>query len=389
MRPLAALVTTGALVLGALVVAPAEASRPREPHQVQRVQIVRASPHSLTLKWAPAKRAQRYLVERARGLDGHAQRWTRSLSHHSTTIKKLRKGALYCFWVRGVNRGRLGDRSHRACQYTIGAQGKNRGPRYDVMTWNVCAAKCGGWDRRRGAAARLIRTRGPSVLMLQEYPPGKGLEKRLGAYAVAEGKAAKALLYKKKRFKVAHRNGKRLTGEINLGYDPGGHMYRWAVWAELVDKRARGKHVIFVSTHLAPGADTKRMSKLRAKNARLMLRGIRRVNDRHVPVVIAGDFNHTQAGRWNGGAGMMKRGGYRNSFFYAQSWYRPNINSYTQKRGRPTWSNLWGRHLDQVWVRPGQVRVLRWSNVARIKNGRYPRPLVSDHNPVMVKLRVN
>jgi endonuclease/exonuclease/phosphatase family metal-dependent hydrolase len=299
-----------------------------------------------------------------------------------TTISGLQPGDLYCFQVRAVNSSGAGRRSPRACQRTVATEGSDVGPVYKVLTYNLCSRVCPGWAGRRDDAAALVARRHPDVVMLTEAVEDSGM-----AGAVGESMrqlihhSGKALLYRTDRFRVANRDGEERTGFLDLGSD------RFAVWAELVDKESE-QHVLFVGVHLSMGKDTQAADAQRGQDATHLVAGIHRINPAGLPVVVAGDFNSYEQRRYDSPGAVMRSAGFANSFWRAHSWVRGNYNSANHGSAVPEISNNWGRHIDQVWAPPGQTQVLRWRNAARIKHGRYV-PLPSNHNPVVVRLRVN
>ena len=201
--------------------------------------------------------------------------------------------------------------------------------------------------------------------MLQETPSDSRIAQAVGGMAQVSAFRSKVLLARKSRFKVAvDRRGHKLAGHSSLGRDSAGRRSpeRWAVWAELVDRRHRNKHVLFVSAHLAPGPDTRRIDDRRARNARNLAAGIARVKRRGVPVVLGGDFNTHQGRNHNTATTALRRGtGLENPYIHGRHWDRGNYNSATGGRARPTIDTAWGHHIDQVWVTRGP----RWSSGGR------------------------
>ncbi len=381
-----------ALVLGALVsvglsTAPAQARR--GPGHVDHVRVVAATRTSLTVTWPKARGAKRYVVERGRGLDMGGRKDVGHPKKSKLTVKGLTPDRLYCFQVRAKNHKRLGDRSRRSCQYPAARQQSRRGASYRVVTYNVCGVACKRWEKRRKPAASLVRRRHPAVVALQESPPTSGMARAIGGMTQTVAHSGKALLYRTKRFTVAKdRRGHARKGVLDLGRDPRARKHRFAVWAELVDRRHSRKHVVFVSVHLSPGGDTKRANRLRSKNTRALVRGLQRVNPARRPVVVAGDFNSNQGRDHDAPGRLMSKQGLDNAFFVAHRWNKPNYNSATQDRAKAIWGTPWGYHVDQVWVNRRRAVVKSWTNAARVRNGRYPTPQISNHSPVLVKVKI-
>lgn len=361
-----------------------------KPAGMGRVTVVSSSKTSLTLTWSAVNGASRYIIERGANLRMHNRTQVRSTTSRTVTIGNLTPGKSYCFQVRAKNGHGLGDRSRKACQFTISRQGGSYGARYRVVTYNTCAVACKGWSNRRPRAAGLVRAQAPDVVALQETPPDSGMARAIGGMTQVVAMKGKALLFRSSRFNVAMANGHRRVGHIDLGKDPRFNKHRYAVWAELVDRAHNNKHVIFLSLHLAPGGDTRKANALRNKNTNRLIDGLRRINPRNArPMVIAGDFNTHQGRSHNGPSKLLRKAGYASSFFNAEHWERANLNSGNQGRRNPIVGNPWGYHLDQVWLRPGRTQVELWRNAARLVNGYYPSPMASNHSPVLVKVLLN
>jgi endonuclease/exonuclease/phosphatase family metal-dependent hydrolase len=280
-----------------------------------------------------------------------------------------------------VNSAGLGGRSHRACQRTVATEGKSTGPIYRVVTYNLCSRVCPHWNRRRDDAARLVAARHPDVVMLTEAIEDSGMAGAIGGMRQLVHQSGKALLYRKSAFTVAHRRGKARTGFLDLG------SHRFAVWGELIDRESK-QHVVFVGVHLSWGKDTEEVDAQRRQDANNLVAGLRRVNPGGLPVVVAGDFNSYEQRRYDSPGEVMRGAGFANSFWRAHKWKRGNYNSANGGSAVPEVGYTWGRHIDQVWAQPGRTQVLKWRNCARLKHGRYV-PLPSNHNPVLVRLRVS
>jgi endonuclease/exonuclease/phosphatase family metal-dependent hydrolase len=238
---------------------------------------------------------------------------------------------------------------------------------------------CGHWRARRGPALDLIRRPRPDVIALQETASDSGVDQKLSnTYAVAAYKSSKFLLYERDRFAM------KRSGSIELG------RKHWAVWADLADKEHDGKRVVFVSAHFGAGPDDPTGDGQRRENARRLLAGVHKINGKGRPVVYAGDFNSHKHRTYDSPTEVMNKAGYWDAYDLAEKLVRPNYNSANQLRLNPVIGDTWGDHVDHVWVRPGQSRILKWRTIADLtKKGRYADPLPSDHNPVFVKVAVD
>jgi endonuclease/exonuclease/phosphatase family metal-dependent hydrolase len=383
-KTLALAVTTLLLLSGQQLTA--EASTPAG---VETVSVKAATRTSLTIKWSRVRGADDYIVERGTDLDMSSRRVVLKTRGRTITISQLQQGALYCFQVRAVDGDRMGRRSRKVCQRTIAQEGTATGPVYRVVNYNICSSACANWNARRAAAAALVAATEPDVVMLQEAFPESGMARAIGRGMVqVQAKSGKALLYDSDRFALATPAGRRRTGWLDLGaVSPSSRGRRYAVWAELID-RASGQHVVFAGVHLTPGSSDADDAKRREEADRLVA-GLRRVNPRGLPLVVAGDFNSHQGRKPDSPGAVMSSAGLANSYFRAHTWKRGKLNSANGMELVPRKGSAWGYHLDQVWAEPGRTQVLEWRNAAELVDGHYAAPLPSNHNPIMVELRVN
>jgi endonuclease/exonuclease/phosphatase family metal-dependent hydrolase len=384
-RAIVALVAT-CLGLGALTAAPASAGA--RPDQVGRISIVGATDTTLRLTWPSTPRAGRYRVERGTDLQMTGRSTVRTTDASVVTVTGLRPGRLYCFQVRAENRNGLGPRSKRSCQYTNSDARRLSAPTYRVVTYNICSTACSGWSWRRSQAAALLKATSPDVVALQEATRDNGLAHAMGGFTQVVAKSGKALLYRSARFSVVRgSNGQQRVGSIDLGYDPRGGKNRYAVWAELADKRNGGRRVVFVSTHLSSGTDAPVYDAQRRRDATRLVAALRKVNAARRAMVVAGDFNSHAGRTHNSPETVMERAGFASAFYNANQYSRPNYNSGNRGRAEPAIGNPWGYHMDQVWADPDRTDFVHWRNAARIVNGKYPQPSASNHNPILVVLR--
>ncbi|MDX6278481.1 MAG: hypothetical protein QOJ72_2609 [Nocardioidaceae bacterium] len=366
---------------------------------------------SLTIDWPGASHARSYEIFMSRHNDmSHAKKFT---SRSSTLrVSHLRNGTDYFFQVRGVNGSRVGAKSAHVGHTTIRDKGSAHGTAYRVMTYNVCSRVCDEqettpytWSKDSPHPSKQIRQPGalervaayaPDVLATQEAnylvtPPG---------YTKAVDQSAKELFFKTARFDQATGlvqesqscgdtsppgpavDGPR-AGFVCLGRHGGGDRY--AAWVELVDK-TNGKHVIFVDVHTVTGDNLPAATDRKAE-MRTLFTALGTINPGStLPVVFAGDFNSHKNRSHDYVATVMHQNGYYDAFDLAMTLKRQHINSYNDFQTVPKLSYTWGDHVDHVWVRPGSSRVEAWRNGALIVDGRLPKPIPSDHSPVVVDL---
>jgi len=375
-----------------LLVAAQPATASTTPAQVGLVSFTRASlsgdSATLTLDWGDTARARSYQIFMSRSYSMSSPRVLSSTSS-TRTVTGLVRGVSYFFQVRAVNGGAVGSKSSRVGHTTIRSQGAGGGSTYRVMTYNLCSEKCSGWatTRKAPALARIAAFK-PDVVALQEA--GRLALSPPTGYGQAAYKSAKMLWFNGNRFKVAMTTCPAgdascmpalRSGWIALGGT------RYAVWAELVDLDTE-KSTIFVSVHTTPGKSDE-AALLRRDETLVLVRALAKLNPEQRPVVYAGDFNSHKNRSNDYLAGVFHSRGYYDAFDLAMSLRRQHHNSYNDFSVRPVISDKWGDHVDHVWVRPGDGKVLSWQNGASIVDGRMVTPIPSDHSPVVVDVRLN
>ncbi len=171
-----------------------------------------------------------------------------------------------------------------------------------------------------------------------------------------------------------------------LGYHGGG--CRYAVWAVLVDK-ATGDQTVFVDVHTVSGAsDT--AAKQRTAEIKTLTQQIAQLNAQaNLPVVYAGDFNSHKNRDNDDLRIVLHHQGYYDAYDLALTLRRQHYNSYNDFQTRPRISYTWGDHVDHVWIRPDEGRVLSWTNGALIRGNRMVTPIPSDHSPIITDVRIN
>ncbi len=384
-RGLAAVVVAlAAVAASASVLTPATAS-PVPPPKVDPVQIVGNDLTSQRLDWWEVRRATSYRVFLSTRMDLGDSHLIQKVRTTEATVTGLTPGTTYCYQVQAFNHRVAGRKSPRSCKTTVVATGTDTGPVYRVLTYNLCSAKCDGWDRRLPGAVDQIEATDPDVVALQEAKSDAGIDAGLGsAYRLARYKSAKQLFYRTDRFTLAR------SGEIYLGggssYGVGGH---WAVWADLIDRTASQRHVIFVDAHFAPGGDTVENDAARRENMTRLLDGVSAANPYDYSVVYAGDYNSHKHRVHNSPAELMNAAGYVDSYDLAATLTRPNYNTAHPMSTTPNIGNTWGDHVDHVWVDPYTTRVLSWANASPMNGRAYAAPVPSNHSPMLVVLQVN
>lgn len=404
----------GLLRLGALAIAvialigtglqPAAAASSK-PGQVGLVSFVSKSfyrsSQTATLKvtWPSARRTKKYEVYISRSYSmSRATKYT--TSNRSKTFKGLVPGANYYVRVRAINGKKRGAFSNRVGHTTIRQFDIARGPTFRIMSYNVCSRVCSGWTTRQSAVMERVAKFRPDVIAAQEadhlVPPV--------GYTEAHYKSGKRLLYRANRFTMdipaleptvlpSVDTKERCTptrtwgskGEVLLGHHGGG--CRYAVWGILNDVPS-GDRALFVNVHTVYGDNTTRATYRKAEIQELT-KQIAAVNPDLLPVIYAGDVNSHKNRSNDYVRSVFNAAGYYDAFDLAQVLYRQHNNSYTGFQSTPKISYKWGDHIDKVWLRPDQGRVMKWQNGSLIVGGKMAKPIPSDHSPIIVDVRIN
>lgn len=409
----------------------APAGAATKPGSVGLVSFTAASKSSLTFSWHKASRATKYQVFVSTSYSGVTKARVFATTRSTVfTAKGLRAGTNYYVQVRALNGSTAGSRSARVGHRTIRAQGSATGAYYKVMTYNICSRVCtenygkhnsgyytfGRWDVRMPGAVERITTHQPSVVMLQEaqcgapsgddylaaHPTWAPVMKPPEGYAAVPCRSAKQLYYNQARFEpvlpsqecrviddpspIAAVPPEQCTwGSVFLGRHGGGDRY--ALWTELIDKKD-GRHVIFVSVHLVTGTSSTAIKDRNTESYKL-IGAIRQINAENYPVIYGGDFNSHKGRASDSVAAAFNNRGYHDAFDLAMKLTYQHYNSYNDFQTTPRIGVTWGDHIDHVWVDPTRTRVTSWANGARLSGGKYPHPIPSDHNPVVVTVQVN
>lgn len=393
-----------ALVIILTGVQPAQAAT--TPPQVGLVSFTAASYSNstgtagLTIDWPDTRYAKSYQIYLSRSYTmSNARRYTSTAS--TKVFTGLARGVPYFFQVRAINGSAVGKKSSRVGHSTIVRMLPGNGPTYRVMTYNLCSQKCSGWDRRQPAALARIQTYSPDVIAAQEaiylsVPGSMG-------YAEAAEKSSKRLLYKTSRLApvaptsaVPAKPGKSpegcdlswpqvTKGYVFLGYHGGG--CRYAVWALLADRQT-GDRTVFVDVHTVSG-DNETAANQRTAEITTLTQHLAQINPGNVPVVYAGDFNSHKNRANDDMAGVLQKQGYYDAYDLAMRLIRQHFNSYNGFDVVPRISYKWGDHVDHVWIRPDEGRILSWTNGAWLSGGRMVTPIPSDHSPIITDVRLN
>lgn len=355
----------------------------------------------LTVDWPDTRYAKSYQVYISRSYTmSNAKRYGATSS--AKTFTGLVRGVPYFVQVRALNGSAVGQKSSRVGHPTILWVPPGTGPTYRVMTYNMCSQKCSNWSGRQPAALGRIRAYAPDVIAAQEAIY-LAMPAELG-YAEAAEKSSKRLLYKTSRLSsvaptstVPAKPGKSsqgcdlswpqvTKGYVFLGYHGGG--CRYAVWAVLADKETKDR-TLFVDVHTVAG-DNETAADQRTAEITTLTREIAAINAQaKLPVVYAGDFNSHKNRANDDLALVLRKQGYYDAYDLASKLRLQHNNSYNGFDVVPRISYKWGDHVDHVWIRPSEGRILSWANGAYVSNNRMVTPIPSDHSPIVTDVRLN
>lgn len=354
----------------------------------------------LRLRWPARSQAIGYQIDFAPSPTGgivDVQRSTRKRTVavaaagsglQAASIGGLTPGTTYCFQVRGAGRAGYGLRSTRRCKVTMSA-GRPRPAQATplvVGTFNTCSNACPDWRTRRPLVTGRVQQmqldgRAADVVAIQEgYQATDALAADLAGTFVegcrSEGRL-QSLFVRAGTYEVLANT----AGSIGFGPDFNDPSHG-ACWVR-VKSRDTGQEVIVVSLHLLNGtsADAVRGSETQRVIDQVTAAAA------GAPIVFAGDFNSHRSRAIDAPrirlAGIGAEDGYDQAASYQSL---PYLNS-ACAGPLPCASWLWGDHIDRVFAGPG-IHVAAWKVDYRMRSGRYLTPAPSDHNPVLVSLRI-
>lgn len=420
------LATAAALVLPLSLAAPASAALPKAeaPHAV--AQAVSGKTVTLTIAWPRVKGATRYEVDLLASRSGKAlsgaqiakSSATRTRTFTATKgteqtarLTKLKPGTVYCIVVRGLRGSTaVGPRSAPHCRMTterdrVATKGREK---LAVATYNVCSGCASGklpaWGPSRASkvADRIKKLtvgtskRRADVVTIQE-----------GDRALAENTEPGDL---ESRLAGTFARGCRTGDGTGNGYDndvgvllrtstltavpgtAGGMTFaafdddvtHGACWVEARSK-ATDRTYVFVGMHVdeRAGADANRKRETAAVHTAVTKALPGRT------VIYAGDTNSSRTRAVDGPRVALASKGYDDAYDVALRYQsHTQQNSAIGTSGTVRTSITWGDHIDRVLV-PRGVTVTAWKVDHRLASRtRYATPLASDHDPVIVELRL-
>ena len=336
------------------------------PTKIAQLKVIKKSTIGVKLTWAPVENARQYdvLLASDKGFSKNATSARTISSARSFITDKLNPNTKYYVKIRPVNGSALGGFTAPVAFTTASPATK-----FAIGTWNVCSEKCSGYAGRARIGAQLFNDKGIDIFGLQESGG-----KRVGATTNAiwsggkrgfvratGGAEARYIFYRPALF-----------SQVSGGYFAIGDG-RHATWAQLRTKEST-HDFFYVNVHLEDGHGSDRK---RAAEMRVLLSRMAQLNDSGLPIIYAGDFNSGKHRGADSPGLMMRSNGMVDSVDAATSEpVNADINSghtFSTKVLRS------GDNVDHIFV-SSDIDVLHWEQLVRIGNGRYSRPIVSDHN---------
>lgn len=319
--------------------------------------------------WKPVQNARQFDVVVARDKAFTKQMTAvRTVGGANEFVSKgLKSGSKYWVKVRPVNGDQVGEFTAPVAFRTMVRQ-----TAFKVATWNVCSEKCSGYAGRAAIMADFLNANEVDIFGLQE---SGGV--RVGAvtnsifsggdreFVRADGGAkARYVFYRPALFEQLS------GGNFDIG---DGRDTTWAKFRI----RSTDRVFYYVDVHLDNGK-SKAANSRRAREMSRMLNRMALINDTDKPMIYAGDFNSGVHRAQDAPGDMMRAAGLANTELQTQDVENARINT------GHTFSTAVlasGAHIDHIWVSP-EFEVDSWKQLVRITNGRYTKPVVSDHNAV-------
>lgn len=339
------------------------------PGEIRDLTIRSVTANGFKATWSEAQNAQQFDISIARD-----EEFTKEASAARTVagasefvMKGLSPATTYWFKVRPVNGDQIG-----AWTAPVSFKTMVRESSFRVATWNVCSEKCGGYAGRASIMAQFLNDNEVDMFGLQE---AGGV--RVGAvtnsifsggaqeFVRADGGAkARYIFYRPALFEQLD------GGNFDIGDG------RDTTWAEFRVKTTK-RTFYFVNVHLDNGKD-KAANARRSREMDRMLSQMAFINDTDKPMIYAGDFNSGTHRDLDAPGQKMRAAGLGDTVLQTKDVTNTGINT-----GHTFSTSVLdsGALIDHVWVSP-EFEVDSWKQLVRITNGRYTKPVVSDHNAV-------
>ena len=346
-----------------------------QPTAIGKLKVEKVSTSGARISWPAVKNARQYDVVIARD-----EKFTddvtavRTVGGDRTFVTdRLTPEKKYFLKIRPVNGSTLGV-------FTAPIAFTTRSPAstFNIGTWNVCSEKCGGYAGRAKIGAAFFNDNEIDIFGLQESG-GERVGRttnaiwsggKRGFVRATGGAKARYIFYRPALFK-----------QISGSYFAVGDG-RNATWAHMQTKDSK-RDFIYVDVHLENGHGN---NAKRAREMSVLLSRMASINSEGLPIIYAGDFNSGKH-RSSDSPGVMMRGaGMVDSVDVSKTDpINARINSgHTFSTSVPSS----GAYVDHIFVSHDFV-VLAWKQLVRIANGRYIKPIVSDHNALKASVSLD
>ncbi|GAA3550147.1 fibronectin type III domain-containing protein [Nocardioides daeguensis] len=301
----------------------------------------------------------------------------------SLTLGGFDPGRIYCFQVRPSGPRGVGAFGTAGCKYTTPLGRTGGAVTADMMTWNVCANVCDGWDVRESLIRDRINELHPDAVAIQEAPNVEydNLEpspEYSRACKVGDGYGKdwrnQTLFVRDDKFTVTGTPGGLRFPNVTHG----------GCWAKVKDSTTQ-KEVVLASIHLVnPGWNNGSGSDAMRRDEMDLFWAAVSAYAGGLPILVAGDFNSTRNNKRDAPREVLNSALHDDAYDVAETWATlPYLNSWNGWRNPPPQSWRWGEHVDRIFAPPA-ARVTSWRMEQPIGGGIQ----LSDHSPVRVTVEI-
>lgn len=337
-----------------------------EPSSLGKLKVDKISTTGAKITWSEVENARQYDVVIARN-----NTFTDDVTAVRTiggdrafVTDRLAPDTKYFIKIRPVNGTALG-----AYAAPIAFTTRSPTTTFNIGTWNVCSEKCGGYAARARIGAAFFNDNGIDIFGLQEsggQRVGRTTKEiwsggKQGFVRATGGAEARYIFYRRSMFT-----------QISGSYFAVGDG-RHATWAHMRTKDG-DRDFFYVDVHLENGHGN---NAKRSREMKVLLSRMARINDTGLPVIYAGDFNSGKHRSADAPGVLMRAAGMVDSIDVSKTDpINARINSgHTFSTSVPAS----GAYVDHIFVSK-DFTVRGWKQLVRISNGRYTKPIVSDHN---------
>lgn len=346
-----------------------------EPTPIGKLKVNKVSTTGAKVTWPKVANVRQYDVEVARDknfTDGVTAVRTVT-ADRSFVTDRLAPGKKYFLKIRPVNGTALG-----VFTAPIAVTTRSPATKFNIGTWNVCSEKCSGYAGRARIGAAFFNDNDIDIFGLQESG-GQRVGRttnaiwsggKQGFVRASGGAEARYIFYRPALFT-----------QVSGGFFPVGDG-RHATWAHMRTKDTK-RDFFYVDVHLENGHGN---NAKRAREMGVLLAQMARLNSDGLPMIYAGDFNSGKHRSADSPGVSMRAAGMVDSIDVSKS---DPVNARINSGHTFATSVLAsGAYVDHIFVSK-DFDVLAWKQLVRISNGRYIKPIVSDHNALMASVSLD